>query len=325
MWGREIIRTEPVNRTGSYYYMPGLNSAMRNVFPIWPDAALFHPVPGPTVCTAGKSISMYRLPGSNESSGRTPDKPFATLDRARDEIRSIKKEDGDSGPVTVFLRGGTYELEKPFLLDERDSGSSGSPVSYTAFEGETPVICGGRKISGKWSRYNDDVWVLEIPEVKQGRWYFRQLFAGDSRLIRARTPNEGFFLIGDSVSELEKNEMPFAGSDIQEWKNLNDSEVVLFHSWNESRLRIAGIDEEEKKAVFTGPVGRKLNKGRRRNRYYVENTLEGIDMPGEWYLDRQAGRAVSLSAGEYKGNKSSRSPTETACCFKGRNGYRFFC
>ena len=25
------------------------------------------------------------------------------------------------------------------------------------------------------------------------------------------------------------------------------------------------------------------------NRYYIENTLEGVNEPGEWYLDRQTG------------------------------------
>ncbi len=66
-------------------------------------------------------------------------------------------------------------------------------------------------------------------------------------------------------------------------------EVVLFHAWNESRLIISELDEKQKKVTFTGPIGRKLGM-EGTNRYYIDNVPEGLDQPGEWYLDRHKGQ-----------------------------------
>ncbi len=45
--------------------------------------------------------------------------------------------------------------------------------------------------------------------------------------------------------------------------------------------------------TFTGPIGRRLSRPGREtltNRYYIENVLEGLDKPGEWYLDTHIGK-----------------------------------
>jgi hypothetical protein len=47
---------------------------------------------------------------------------------------------------------------------------------------------GGRRISG-WKRVEGNLWKTHLPEVQAGKWNFRQLFANDNRITRARTPN----------------------------------------------------------------------------------------------------------------------------------------
>ena len=61
--------------------------------------------------------------------------------------------------------------------------------------------------------------------------------------------------------------------------------MIIYQSWNESRLRISKLDEDQKIVTFSGPIGRRVT----RNRYFVENVLEGLDQPGEWYLERNTG------------------------------------
>ena len=55
--------------------------------------------------------------------------PLATISKARDIIRSLHS----SEPVTVYLRGGTYELTKPVVFTPRDSGTEQAPITYCAY------------------------------------------------------------------------------------------------------------------------------------------------------------------------------------------------
>ena len=111
--------------------------------------------------------------------GRT-DGPFRTLERARDAARAVggREPRSNGDPTTVYLRGGTYFLEQPFVLKPEDSGTEASPVTYAAYEGEKPVISGGRRIGG-WQRAEGGLWKAQLPEVESGQWYFRLLRTGN--------------------------------------------------------------------------------------------------------------------------------------------------
>ncbi len=236
-------------------------------------------------------IALYVSPEGNDSwTGYSVDQPFATIQRARDIVRSIKKNEGLTKPVTVYIRAGIYELSETLVFTLEDSGTGLCPITYTAYPGEKPVISGGRKITGPWKDYKGDIKVCSVPEVKAGKWMFRQLFLKGERQNRARIPNKDYYKIAKSEEDLGKSSFKYKEGAFQNWHNLNDVEVIIFHSWNESRLLVSELDEEERIVTFSGPIGRALGKGRRRlNRYYIENVLEGLDQPGEWYLDRHSG------------------------------------
>ncbi|MCC6444295.1 MAG: right-handed parallel beta-helix repeat-containing protein [Armatimonadetes bacterium] len=116
------------------------------------------------------------------------DGPFATIARARDAIREIKAAGKLFGPATVFIRGGAYFLSRPVTFTPQDSGTKTAPVLYTAYPGETPVLCGGRKITG-FKPFRGKIVRAYLPEVESGAWYFRQLFSDGKRQTRARYPN----------------------------------------------------------------------------------------------------------------------------------------
>jgi parallel beta-helix repeat protein len=126
------------------------------------------------------------LPAPNASRN---DGPLASLARARDVIRQLKTNGGGlKQAVRVQIRGGTYPLAETLSLEPVDSGTAECPVSYEAFPGEQPILCGGAKISG-WKPYRGSIRSVSLPEVQAGKWYFRSLFAGGARQIRARYPN----------------------------------------------------------------------------------------------------------------------------------------
>ena len=82
------------------------------------------------------------------------DGPFATITRARDAIRELKKQ-SLSEPVTVMIRGGKYFLDEPVIFNKADSGTKDCPITYMAYPGEKPIISGGRKIEADWKPYKD--------------------------------------------------------------------------------------------------------------------------------------------------------------------------
>jgi len=115
--------------------------------------------------------------------------PFATIGRARDAIRELKAEHGGlKEPVSVQLRGGVYYLTETVTFTPEDSGTKACPISYMAFPGEEPQLVGGKRITG-FRPARGGVMSVFLPEAREGKWYFRQLFVDDQRQIRARHPN----------------------------------------------------------------------------------------------------------------------------------------
>ena len=238
------------------------------------------------VAVDGSDTWSGTLPAPN---GAKSDGPFASLARARDAVRALKADKPLDKPVTVMVRGGTYYLGETLVFSPQDSGTADCPISYVAYPGEQPVISGGKVIDAQWRTYQGQIAVCSIEDVKNGKWYFRQLAADGKRQSRSRLPSEG---------EYQREEAPNATSftfkegDLRKWHNLDDVEVLVFHSWNESRLRIASLDEQKRIVEFRDPKARHIigwNGAGGPNRYYVENVLEGLTKPGQWYLDRSTG------------------------------------
>jgi hypothetical protein len=242
--------------------------------------------------------------GSDAHSGTLPqvrpdggDGPFGTIARAQKAVRDLKKRGPLAAPVAVYLRG-VHRLDAPLVFTPEDSGTEQCPVTYAAWPGakEKPVLSGGRAIAN-WTKGDGPLWIADIPQVKAGTWYFRQLFVNGRRATRARTPNEGFLRVESLVDPkpgAQWNEgvdrFRFFAGDVKPWKDLGNVEVVVFHSWNTSRVRIASVDEAARVVTFTGPTIFRPLAWDPKQRYYVENAAELLDSPGEWYLDRASGR-----------------------------------
>ena len=132
--------------------------------------------------------------GDNHWSGKLPsanaaktDGPLATVSRARDMVRKLKAG-GLAAPVTVMIRGGTHYLAEPIRFRPEDSGTKQCPIRYIAYPGEKPVLSAGRRITG-WVSDDGKLFRASVPEVKAGKWDFRQLRVAGKRQIRARRPN----------------------------------------------------------------------------------------------------------------------------------------
>jgi parallel beta-helix repeat protein len=155
------------------------------------------------------AATLYVSPdGQDAWSGSTPapnaagtDGPLASLAGARDAVRALRRAHPDE-PVTVLFREGVYVFRETVEFTPADSGTRAAPIRYAAFAGETPVFQGGVPITG-WRSEGDGVVATTLPDVQDGTWTFRQLFADGARQTRARCPNvdpqdpyrKGFFYV----------------------------------------------------------------------------------------------------------------------------------
>ena len=234
--------------------------------------------------------------GNNSWTGKLPepnkektDGPFATIERARDAIRHLKAKHSLTKPVTVMIRSGTYFLDKPLVFTQQDNGIKSCPITYAAYPGEKPVLSGGRKINEPWKTYKDKILICTVKGVKDGKWIFRQFFVDGKRQRRCRIPNRGFYKMEKPIDRIS---FKYKKDNFKKWRNLNEVEVVVCHSWNESRLLVDEINEQERIVKLVDAKARHpINwSGATLNQYYIENTLEGLDEPGEWYLDKHTGK-----------------------------------
>jgi hypothetical protein len=238
------------------------------------------------------------------------DGPFATAARAREAVRTLLRTRTEHRRVRVELRGGTYHLDAVLEFGPEDSGREQAPVVYAAAPGETVILSGGRWLEGgHWGEVNGrKAWVVDLPEVMDGTWRFRQLFVNGTRCPRTRLPRHGEYRIeslpgytGDFLRSPTRRFVYAPGHIMPTWRNLSDVEVVGITRWLDNRLPIENVDGETRTVTFDRPSLFALVSSApwgdgtlRPSVYWVENVFEALNIPGQWYLDRPEGRLYYL-------------------------------
>ncbi|MHB9131581.1 MAG: right-handed parallel beta-helix repeat-containing protein [Armatimonadota bacterium] len=249
------------------------------------------------------------------------DGPFATIAAAQQAVRAVPREPVWTEPVTVYLCGGRYEVTEPLCFTAEDSGQAEvsnwnsyqaheHPVVYAAYPGETPVISGGRRITD-WrveQVHGRTAWVADLPEVATGAWNFSQLWVNGVRRTRPRLPKTGEYRIatvydacfegswGETVRK-GANRFGYAEDEIRaDWHNLADVEVLFLTLWMSVRAKLAAVDGEQRIATLDRDSKVRLTYDFTPDgaAYVVENVFEALEEPGQWYLDRPAGRLYYL-------------------------------
>jgi hypothetical protein len=247
---------------------------------------------------------------------RGTDGPFATLERARAEVRKRKAAGTvPAGGLIVELAAGQFELSEPFALTAEDSGTAGAPIIYRASPGEEVRLIGGREITN-FREVADPAIVSRLDEAARGKVRVAdlkemgiadlgsvlgngnrmELFFQDTPMTMARWPNEGFTRIVEVVGGAPHKihgipgdkigRFTYKGDRPKRW--LKEPEVWLhgywFWDWSDQRQRIESIDTEKRVITLEPPYH---GYGYRRNQwYYAQNLLAELDIPGEWYLDK---------------------------------------
>jgi hypothetical protein len=189
---------------------------------------------GLVICGAGLGWNVFGAdravfhvrPDGDDAGPGTAEKPFATLERARDAVRMAKKEGPLTGGAEVVLHGGRYVLASKFQLTAEDSGFAGVPLVFAAAPGAEVCLTGARPIPASAFRKPTDASALDrlepsardgvlcaeldalgFPKTPEPRDNFRlpfgipELFVDGRRMTLACWPNEGWATIAKIIDK----------------------------------------------------------------------------------------------------------------------------
>ena len=292
---------------------------------------------------------IYVSVGGKDTGKGTKESPFATIGRAQEEVRKIKKEKGlPQKGVVVYLRKGEYFIDDTIIFTEEDSGTENAPVIYRSFSEESVRIIGGKRISN-FKPLNDPLITERLPREANGRVWVADLKeagiteygtiknrgtgtaqTGAMELIyngkvmqMARWPNEGWTRVASLVNPkgdyffrnepYQRGKFKYSGDRPARWTEEKDIWIWGYLGpkvpYVVNHLNISSIDTANK-TIYTKEdprwthvkdpayIGDRISKN---TPYFVFNVLSEIDIPGEYYLDRETGKIYFYPPDNMKG------------------------
>lgn len=227
------------------------------------------------------------------------ERPWATLEGARNAVRTLKKNQGlPTGGIVVWLQGGTYRLSQTFVLNTEDSGATGAPLIFRACPGQKVILTGGLSISG-FVPYKDQILKTDVEPLGLKGIHFRQLFLDGNRQPLARYPNAdpanpitGGWAYVDGTPVPMYQDIPGEDKrtfhpkpyDLHHWSRPEEAEVFIYprYNWWNNIIKVQSVDESSRTITLSKDCSYAI---RPNDRYFVQNLLEELDSPGEWYMN----------------------------------------
>ncbi|HPA03677.1 MAG TPA: right-handed parallel beta-helix repeat-containing protein [Candidatus Hydrogenedentes bacterium] len=267
--------------------------------------------------------------GGDDTHAGTASAPFASLERARDAVRALKEGEAfPEGGVTVWLHRGVYPRLAAFVLEERDGGASNARVVYRAVPGDDVRLIGGREIaSGAFQPARDEAVLARVDEAARGQVLVAdlralgiseygnlpdaygdppaipELFFDGQRMTLARWPNDGWAHIAEVIesgpapwrnhASDQPGTFKYESDRPRRWQSAPGVWLYGYwcFDWSSETIKAGSIDTERREITLVKPHGYGIGGGNPPPRRYIAiNLLEELDSPGEYYLDRDAGR-----------------------------------
>ena len=258
-------------------------------------------------------VEYYVSADGSDSNTGTAEAPFATIERARDEVRKVN--DDMTGNIVVHIGEGTYNLSDTIVFDERDSATGDWYIRYIS-DGNA-LISGGENITN-FTLYDAENNIYSA-KVKDGT-LFRQLYMNGEKLIRSRSNGDystkiigasRFYADGTMIPEnlnhwdetslvqADYGEIYLKADEFKNFNNLEDVELHILTAWVKNVLRVKSaetndgvttirVQDEENGLIFNRPhpdIDGYSHMNNREFTYYIENAYELINEDNEWYLD----------------------------------------
>lgn len=238
---------------------------------------------------------IYVAPNGNDSDNGSKTSPVQTLERANELVAELTPDMTDD--IVVHFAGGEYPVTAMMTIDETVSGQNGYKVIYKGDDiNNPPVFNAGTKVD-EWQQQTDSpIWVADASDITATR----TLYVNDNPATLARSrylyqPTELYNKTGSSYAsdgfKISNTNFP------QITNNPEDVMVCWPILWTLSRTPVNNITRGRVTTVFDmqqpqwathttqGYEHLKIGTGRQ---FFIENALELLDEPGEFYFDKTA-------------------------------------
>lgn len=230
-------------------------------------------------------VEYYVSPTGDDNNPGTLQQPFQSLDKARNQVRTINTS--MTGDIVVNLAAGDYYLDKSFSLTELDSGFNGHHVIYQNNDAPGSArIIGGKALSN-WQHYSGDIYRTYV-----GNMTFESLFVNGSRATLARHPNSGYLHIEKADSAEPRKAFYHKAGDMPAIADISDLQIYVWpgaHDWANEILPIVSISQERKVTLSQNQRFAYLGDLKAKSRYFIQGAYELLDQPGEFYLNKAEG------------------------------------
>lgn len=227
--------------------------------------------------------------GSDSHDGLNAHSAFKTIEKAKQSVRDFRQKNPQFGKdVLVNLAPGNYILPKTLEFNNRDGGTEKSRTIYqknTQLPGE--VFLSGENIVSGWIQQDaaKNIWKAEIGNLFARQVFIRNKKSNEVRkAIRSRSDDKPFRMkeYGKGYKVQTKN------IDFRNWNNIKDLEVISNHYWVSTRIPVME-NQKGKRLVIEPEFWNHIHI--QWNVYqapfnWLENALELVDSPNEWYIDR---------------------------------------
>jgi len=234
--------------------------------------------------TIAANIYVDPQNGNDYYNGTEETRPLKTINAAKAQVRKINKITDRN--IYVNLKGGIYETDTAINFDYDDSGFGGHKVIYKSWDGNMPIISGGKRITG-WTVHDAG---KNIYKASAQGINARQLYVNGQRAVRARSAGG----LSNVTVDADKGIL-CSNTEILSYAKPSELEFVFKGKWTSPRLHATGVAMEAgqlriamQQPLWNSAVTREPSTVRLSNPWYYENAYELLDTPDEFYLDTAA-------------------------------------
>ncbi|NOU36286.1 MAG: DNRLRE domain-containing protein [Kiritimatiellaceae bacterium] len=239
----------------------------------------------------GTETSVYVSPAGSDANNGTAEQPVASVQVGLDKAAALSQR-----TVTVVLKDGCYRISNPLFFGAQHSG-----IILKAEHTGNAVISGGPEIAG-WQQVSNGLWSATVPAGMD----FGQLFINGERKTRARTPNEGWYhgaraynpaKVTDTNYRENYNRFYFKAGQLDGVPSPSDITniyMTVFHAWTTSLHAITHVDYTTNLVYLAADTYHPITRFTSDIRFIIENYRAALDAPGEWYLDKSAGKVYYI-------------------------------
>ena len=266
---------------------------------------------------ADAPTTVYVAPYGNDNNPGTIDKPLGTLKGAVELVRASKNTDT---PITeVIFRGGNYYRTDNVEMTAADSGTVEKPIVYRAYEGETPRFLGSAPVDMSLAtQVTDAATLARLHEDAIGKLVKVDLaaqgftkddicdYSKETYFEYSLQYNDNYNAIYIDGYEQDLAQWPNGRGNFTTWAKSVNNYCIQYREENPSRWVNAknwwvGAYPNYDYAYTTttpvalDPVAKTITLSSKSyvtftnpysKRWKVFNLLEELDVPGEFYIDR---------------------------------------